>query len=262
MRKYSFRTTKLVLTSTLLIVSCGGGSDGPTDSSTDVNIPGADVLPLINAENAESGLKGCLNRALYFNGPHFVSTAESQTITFGDIVSSSATTNELIYTVVSVAEDGFSQVDVDKTSVSSESGMANSTQAYSLDGYTVSNYGSDRANPFPGILDFSLDEDATSSSEIVTGADDSTSTVEDTYIGREQIEIAGQSVAACKVARTIYQDVGDPSFNTSVASTIWYGVGTGLTLKTDSVRYPFSELDRSTTVTTLDSATINSIQIF
>ena len=191
-----------------------------------------------------------------------MNTTESQTITFGDISTNSTNTRDLIYSVIDVADDGVTQVDVERTTISSTSSMSTVTEVFVLDGYTLKNLGIDITNPvpLPFTLNFDLDQSETFSFELVTGTDGATSSVEDTYIGREQIEIAGQSVEACKVERRIVQDVGDPSFNTSVASTIWYGVGTGLTLKTDSVAFPFSELDRSTTVTTLGSASINSIQ--
>ncbi len=187
------------LCASLLVASCSDGSGDAGGDTASLIVP-PDVLPLESSEGAESGLRGCLNRPLYYNGPHFVSTTFDVTITglFG--TTSQSDQIDLIYTVVAVDEEGIAQVDVETTLATSLGTGGNFTVAYTLDAYTVIPVGAQRDTPDENPILFNYDLDAGESiSQLIgpasQGAARSTRTY--TYVGREVIDVNGLQIETC-----------------------------------------------------------------
>lgn len=260
-----------VILSTMILSSCGGGSDGmpavnldepPSATATDVPIIGPDILPLESAAGAETGFKGCLNRALYFNGPHFISTTEAISTTLYEDTFNTTEMKDVIYTVVEITSNGVANVDVETTTVSSNGNGSTGVAPMILSGHTLFWAEAGRDNPEAAILLLDYDVDVGETvSKTTTLASGDERTEERTYVGREEITVAGQQVAACRLDRLFTIPSELPEFRVSSRMSTWYGVGTGLKLREDGVAYPDSQ-DRSTTLKTLQSAVINGITIF
>lgn len=244
----------LALSIALFLISCG-----PTEGSTKFAIPGPDVLPLTSSDGAEEGLRGCLNRALYFNGPNYVTTSEIKSITTRDGTFDETYSTDSKYTVVEVTADGTSHVD--HTLEASSSGSA-SVVPLTLAGYTLFAVGASRAepDPMPFLMKYDLKPGETVSS-VIPGAGLETIR-EYFYDGREEIMVQGRQVKACRVDTIVTTPSEAPQFVITSRISTWYGVGTGLKLRLEGVGYPDSEPDRSTSLHSLQSATINSTKIF
>ena len=262
----------VALCASFLIVSCGSGSgdgnaidsidqDVENNDSTSPLIVPPDVLPLETSEGAESGLRGCLNRPLYYNGPHFVATSYDVTHAGFFGTTSHSEQFDLIYTVVAVDEEGVAQVDIETTSATSNGAGGTFTTPYTLDGYTVSPVGALDNNPLVMNYDLDAGESVTQTLGAESeGASGSTRTY--TYLGREVMDVNGLQVEVCRVDTEIRNEAELPQFRLQADTSQWYGVGSGLKLKEEGVGNPDSEQDRITTVKVLTFGSINSISLF
>ncbi len=256
---------------TVLIASCGGGSsDGNTDGlaepgtddseSSSPSVVPPDVLPLISSEGAESGFEGCLNRPLYFNGPHFVSTTHEVTNTSAFGVSSSSEQIDRVYTVTDVSAEGIAQVEIETTLATSSGTGGSFTTPYTLDGYTLSPTGTSQNDPL--LIDYSLEEGASVTQVLGTefgAVADTTRTY--TYVGRETVDINGTALEACRVDSETRNETDRPEFRFEGYATRWYAVGSGLLLKRTGTSFPDSEDDVFSSESVLTFGAINSESI-
>jgi len=254
--------------SAILIVSCSsgssdesaGGSAEPGTTEGDADSPSivpSDVLPLVSSEGAESGFAGCLNRPLYFNGPHFVSTTHeaNNTSAFGS--SSSSEQIDRIYTVTDVSAEGVAQVDVETTLATSSGTGGSFTRAYTLNGYKLAPTGSPDNDPL--VIDYSLEEGDSVTQVLGTefGAVADTTRIY-TYVGRENVTIDGTSMEACRVDSETRNETDRPEFRFENYASQWYAVGSGLLLKRVSTSFPDSEDDIFFHESVLTFGSINS----
>lgn len=273
-----FRVFSLaVLFSTLLITSCGGGgSDGSSDDSGEGD-PGltqgssinASLKPLLNSDGAEAGLAGCMNRGLYVNGPHTVTVTQQESIVqpYWDTIFNDELSIEEQFNVIDLSAEGIAQVDVTQTTFRSLNGTSvTAVIPYTVEGYQRRIVGASRdmPNPNPYIEHFNLEEGVSIPQAINVGTPTAQNfmTRVDTYVGREEITIAGRVVKTCRVDSTFSQDSDQPQFRLLGEWSTWFGLGTGLELRRDSVSYPDSEQDTRIATTILTTAVINGEKIY
>lgn len=267
-----FASHAVVSLITMLIASCGSGSsdeglDGPAepgtsegDSSSPTVVP-PDVLPLVSSEGAESGFEGCLNRPLYFNGPHFVSTTHEVTNTSAFGVSTSSEQIDRIHTVTDVSAEGIAQVEIETTLATSSGTGGSFTTPYTLNGYKLSPTGAPDNNPL--VIDYSLEEGVSVTQVLGTefgAVADTTRTY--TYVGRETVNINGTPVDACRVDSETRNETDRPEFRFEGYASRWYAVGSGLLLKRVGTSFPDSEDDVFSSETVLTFGSINSESMF
>jgi len=250
----------------MFIASCDGSADtkpaaADAPSSTEGTrypVPEADDLPLTGADGAPPNLRGCLNRNLYFNGPHSVSTTESVSVTKYDDTFNSIENKDWVYTVEEVTPEGVAKVNVEEKMGSSNGTGYTSSTSVSLRGFSTSTVATTAGAPPPAVFEYDL-----APGESVT-QDLSTPDLEIkrvyTYMGREDITVAGQLVKACRVNSVVTIPSELPQFRTSSRISTWYGVGTGLELRSDSLGVPDS-IDKSRTLRDLTNAVINGARI-
>ena len=257
-----------MVAASLVITSCGGGSSdgggsdpdipdtGDGDSSSSLIVP-PDILPATSSEGAEPGLRGCLNRPLYYNGPHFVTTIHDVTHSGSFGSSSDSEQLEQIYTVTDIETDGVAHVAIETTLTTSTSTAGSFTTPYTLDGYTVGPSSASDNSAQVMNYDLTVGESVTQTLGIDTGGSDGSIRTY-TYVGRETLTVDGQPMETCRVDSEIRNESELPQFRLISDMTDWYGVGTGLKLKSEGVSYPDSEQDSVTTVKVLTFGSINA----
>lgn len=257
-----------IVGASLMIASCGGGAsdDGGNDPDVPDNDDGdspsslivpPDVLPATSSEGAEPGLRGCLNRPLYYNGPHFVSTIYDVTHSGSTGSSGNSEQIEQIYTVTEIETDGVAHVDMETTLTTSMSTGVSFTTPYTLDGYTVGPSSASDNNAQVINYDLAIGESVTQTLGMETGGSEG-STRTYTYVGRETLTFDGQQIETCRVDSETRNETELPQFRLISDVTDWYGVGTGLKLRTEGVSYPDSEQGSVTTVKVLTFGSINA----
>lgn len=271
-----------VLLSSLFIASCGGDGGSPSaDSDSDANAgeggsEGSDAValdesikPFYSQEGAEAGLKGCLNRGLYVNGPHAASikSYKSTISPYWDTSSHDTNTYEYRYDVIELSDSGEAQVDVTTTFTSS---LGNSTTTvvtpYALEGYQLRIVGPSRAVPNPNayVYHFDLEEGESIPQTINAGSEAAPVyfTYIDTYVGREDVSLGSTFLKACRIDTLVTQETDQPQFRRRSLNSEWYALGTGLNIKSESVIYPDSEQDELLESRHITSAEINGVKIF
>jgi len=271
-----------MLLCSLLITGCGDGSDSSTASSdsgsdaegsasgtSDAITLDASIKPMYSLEGAEAGLKGCLNRGLYVNGPHTISikSYKSSIQPYWDTSSDDTNTYEYRHDVIEVSDSGEAQVDV-TTTLTSSLGNSSTTfvSPYALEGYQLRVVGQSRATPNPNayVRHFDLEEGESIPQTINAGSDAVPIyyTYIDTYVGREDVGTGINTLKACRVDTLVTQETDQPEFRRRSLISNWYAVGTGLNIKTESVFYPDSEQDELLESRHMTSAEINGVKIF
>ncbi len=265
-----------------LLIGCGGGSgsESDTDENKEETIEDSTLAdetplitqltkPLINTEGAEAGLRGCINRPLYFNGPHTVSFTQTEGLRqpYWETTFDSTFETEIRYEALKVNDDGTSEVAVVKTTTKSASGNAISV-AYTeiLDGYNIYETVVGTAIPDDSVyveyFNIEEGESVPQTINIRTEAEPLFETRIDEYIGREDITVAGNLFKACRVDSLFTVDDELPQFRRRLVQSAWYGVGTGLLLLKEAVNYPDSPQDELISSTVMTSAQINGTKIF
>ncbi|MFK7975355.1 MAG: hypothetical protein AB8C02_04430 [Halioglobus sp.] len=229
----------------------------------------ASLKPLLNTQGAQAGLKGCLNRGLYVNGPHTLTTTTYTTASkpYWDTMFSDTVSTAYHYNVLKVSDDGVSEVDVKRTvNSSSRSSAITSVLHYELEGHQLRLVGPNRntQNPNAYVEHFDLEEGVEIPQTINAGTDASpiVFTRLDTYRGREEINIEGRAMKACRVDSLLTADAQPPKFRRWSLSSTWYAVGTGLTLQVESTTHPDSEQDTLLETKVMTAAELNGVKLF
>ena len=262
--------------------ACGGGSDSglapadtvegdtvtvdtPDDSGG--SIPAAGSEPLFSSAGAPERMPGCLNSNLYKGGPHLVNTLTR--VTNADMTSYTLNTRST-YTVLEERDDGSSLVSVE-ASITTDSGLASTiTNVYDLDGFVLTLIGPVREtglapDPDPQEWFFGLaavEESGVSTALVDRGArseEDGSILYTDvsnvqTYIGNEVIDTPMGAFETCRVSYGASDGLSE--------TTIWYALGSGITVKTQNFFYNVGP-DRITTESgsQLEFASINGTTI-
>ena len=263
-------------TCVLLLVGCGGGSDTETDTeleteteSSGTNIIDPSAAPLLNFDGAEAGLQGCLNRGLYVNGPHTldITTTETFTRPYWETTTNDTIKRLSYYDVIGSSEEGVYEVDV-STTTTRNLGNTNfsSVSPYTLEGYQLRIVGLSRDTPKADayIKYFDLEEGVSlpQTVNINTIASPIYYTFIDTYVGREEITIAGRVVKTCRVDSLILSDSEEEEFRRSSVGSRWYGLGTGIELRRESITEPDSEQDELHQFEEVLTAVLNGVELF
>jgi len=227
------------------------------------------LAPLLSADGAEAGLRGCLNRGLYVNGPHKLITTvlKNASTPYWDRRSSETQVSEYEYKVLKVSAGGVSEVDVStKITRSSTSSVISLVRPYLLEGHQLRVVGHTRntPNPYAYVNHFDLKPGEEVTQTINAGPDASPNlfTRVDTYMGREEIAIAGRAVKACRIDSVVTSEALEPQFRRWGFFSTWYALGTGLELRVESTSNPDSEQDTLLETKVLTAAELNGVKLF